>query len=57
MGAVSAITVSDEELNPEKHNPTANWGPMLFYAAIVASFVFFWWLVIYDHGVTPLHGG
>ena len=39
--------------------PTSNhatWGPKLFYGALVASLVFFWWLLIYSHGVAP-HGG
>ncbi len=37
--------------------PEVTWGPRLFYCAIIASLVFFWWLLIYDHGVKPLHGG
>lgn len=34
----------------------ATWGPKLFTAALVAVVVFFWWLVIYSHGVAPHHG-
>ncbi len=30
------------------------WGPRLFYGTLVAVLVFFWWLAIYSHGVTPL---
>ena len=48
--------MSEEELDPEDTSPVTSWGPMLFYAALVATLVFFWWLVIYDHGVQP-HGG
>jgi hypothetical protein len=33
-----------------------NWGPWLFRLVLLATLVFFWWLVIYDHGVTPTHG-
>lgn len=35
--------------------PAASWGPWLFRAALVATLAFFWWLVVYDHGVAP-HG-
>jgi hypothetical protein len=27
------------------------WGPLLFYGVLVAVLVFFWWMVIYPHGV------
>ena len=33
-----------------------NWGPWLFRLVLLATLVFFWWLVIYDHGVAPTHG-
>ena len=32
-----------------------NWGKKVFFMALGASLVFFWWLLIYSHGVTP-HG-
>ena len=32
-----------------------HWGPRLFVSVLVISLVFFWWLLIYSHGVTP-HG-
>jgi len=28
-------------------------GKLLFSATLVAMLVFFWWLLIYSHGVTP----
>ncbi len=34
----------------------SNWGPWLFRLVLLATLVFFWWLVIYDHGVAPTHG-
>ncbi len=37
-------------------NGEATWGPKLFYGALLAALVFFWWLLIYSHGVAP-HGG
>ena len=27
------------------------WGPILFYGVLVAVLVFFWWMVIYPHGI------
>lgn len=49
--------MSDKDSNPEEQESAETWGPKLFYVALIASLVFFWWLVIYDHGVKPLHGG
>ncbi len=49
--------MSEREQETDEPNAEATWGPMFFYAALVAALVFFWWLVIYDHGVKPLHGG
>ena len=34
----------------------SNWGSLLFYATLVASLVFFWWLLIHSGGVTIHHG-
>jgi len=28
------------------------WGPKLFMAVFVLGLVFFWWLLLYSHGVT-----
>jgi hypothetical protein len=50
-------TVSDKDPNPEGKKTAATWGPKLFYVALIASLIYFWWLVIYDHGVRPIHGG
>jgi hypothetical protein len=33
-----------------------NWGPWLFRLVLLVTLVFFWWLVIYDHGVVSTHG-
>ncbi len=33
----------------------ATWGPWLLRGVFVATLVFTWWLVIYDHGVAPQH--
>jgi len=30
-------------------------GKLVFYATFVAMIVFFWWLLIYDHGVVTAH--
>ena len=28
-----------------------SWGPFLFYGVLIAVLAFFWWMVIYPHGV------
>lgn len=33
----------------------SSWGPWLFSGVLVGLLIFFWWLVIYDHGVAPHH--
>jgi hypothetical protein len=44
--------------NPNNNNPgavlpvPASWGPWLFRVALIATLAYFWWLVIYPHGVT-----
>lgn len=30
-------------------------GKLVFYAMLIAMLVFFWWLLIYDHGTTAAH--
>jgi len=45
-----------DEPSHEQTPKTTNWGPWLFGLVLLATLVFFWWLVIYDHGVTPTHG-
>ena len=30
-------------------------GPTVFIATVVASLVFSWWFLIYDHGVPGMH--
>ena len=31
-------------------------GPATFVIAAIGTLVFFWWLLIYDHGVVVTHG-
>lgn len=49
----------------EKHDKTTqenisrigvSWGPKLFWATLMVVLVFFWWLLIYSHGVEVHHG-
>jgi len=45
---------------PEKAQGNASQGSELlgktvFYATVIAMLVFFWWLLIYDHGVVSTH--
>lgn len=30
-------------------------GKTVFYGTLIATVVFFWWLLIYDHGATAVH--
>ena len=34
---------------------STSWGPKLFYGVLIAVLVFFWWMVIYPHGVISTH--
>jgi len=34
----------------------ASWGPRIFWATLLVLLVFFWWLLIYSHGVETHHG-
>ena len=38
-----------------KNNSSEALGKTVFYVTVVAMLVFFWWLLIYDHGVLPAH--
>jgi hypothetical protein len=45
-----------EQENIKSDNPDTrqtSWGPYLFYGAFIAVLIFFWWMVIYPHGVAP----
>lgn len=46
---------SDTDPHSVAHDKPATWGPWLFGVTLAAILVFFWWLVIYSHGVTG-HG-
>ncbi len=30
-------------------------GPAIFITTLIVSLIFFWWLLIYSHGITPQH--
>jgi hypothetical protein len=38
-----------------KPNEGAGLGKLVFGLTFVAMTVFFWWLLIYDHGVVSIH--
>lgn len=49
-------TQPDPDLQTEAEpSASTTWGPKLFYGAAIAALVFFWWMVIYPHGVAPHH--
>jgi len=35
----------------DSNDGDTSWGPFLFYGVFLAVLVFFWWMVIYPHGV------
>ncbi len=51
-------------MNQESNEPqpeitpsgSTTWGPKLFWGALVAVLVFFYWLLIYSGGVVVYHG-
>lgn len=43
----------DDNDHMEKGNETI--GKVLFYLTFAAVLVFFWWLLLYDHGIAPVH--
>ena len=45
----------EENERPSQQDDSVSWGPKLFYGVFIAVLVFFWWLAIYSHGVTPTH--
>ena len=52
---------NETETNLNNDTPQAgpvervSWGPKLFYGVLIAVLVFFWWMVIYPHGVVSTH--
>ncbi len=44
-----------KESREEQADYQVTWGGKLFYSVLIAVLVFFWWFVIYSHGVTPTH--
>ncbi|MCH7879976.1 MAG: hypothetical protein IIB69_00105 [Proteobacteria bacterium] len=45
----------NDELDNGPDDDSVTWGPILFYGTLIAGLVFFWWMVIYSHGVSPTH--
>ncbi len=49
------IEARETAMEPATDESTTTWGPKLFYGVLIAVLVFFWWMVIYPHGVAPTH--
>ncbi len=47
---------SDEQQPTTPDSGANTWGPKLFWAALLAILVFFYWLLIYSGGVVVQHG-
>ncbi len=45
----------DNESRQEPAGAATSWGPWLFRGVLLVTAVYFWWLVIYDHGVSANH--
>jgi len=46
---------NEAQSDVDSEAPCRGWGPWLFSTALLASLGFFWWLLIYRHGVMPQH--
>ncbi|MDX8412243.1 MAG: hypothetical protein R8K46_10315 [Mariprofundaceae bacterium] len=46
----------EAHMGQENGRKGSNWGPKLFLATLVAALIFFWWLLLYSHGVVSHHG-
>lgn len=46
---------TEKETPDSEQDESVTWGPKLFYGVLIAVLVFFWWMVIYPHGVAPTH--
>lgn len=43
-------------MTPKEKSPeSTGLGKWVFWLSFVAMMVFFWWLLIYDHGVISIH--
>lgn len=45
---VQVLTASDKKSN-------GKWGVWLFRATVAATLIYFWWLLIYSHGIASQH--
>lgn len=50
---VKAETDNRPETEPREHDRPSTWGPWLFGITMALVLAFFWWLLIYSHGVAP----
>jgi len=45
-----------QKINDSANNTDSEMmGKIVFYATAVAMLIFFWWLLIYDHGIVATH--
>jgi hypothetical protein len=45
------MSAQEEASRNSPGSEKVTWGPVLFYGVLIAVLVFFWWMVIYPHGV------
>ncbi len=59
MGEYKNMSPAEKHDNPataRTDHSGVSWGPKLFWLTLVLMLVFFWWLLIYSHGVEVHHG-
>ena len=49
------MNTKENSIEEKQTGTETSWGPILFYATLIAVLIFFWWMVIYDHGVSTSH--
>jgi len=53
---MSVVEKHDKATQMNISRAVVSWGPKLFGVTLVLVLVFFWWLLIYSHGVEVHHG-
>lgn len=51
MSEPSFVRTTDASAANRTPEPPATWGPWLFRVALIAALAFFWWLLVYPHGI------
>jgi len=44
--------LQEEKAMVQNNKQQVSWGPKLFVSVLILALVFFWWLLLYSHGIT-----